>query len=55
MGVRCLSARLPDGPEAARARRAAWLRRCRQGGRFRRFQVCPKDLRVLPGHPEPAV
>src|SRR2546423_9159128 len=22
---------------------------------FRTFQVCPKDLRALPGHPEPAV
>src|SRR5262249_11681802 len=41
--------------ETARTRRAAWRRRCRQGGGFRRFQVCPKDLRELPGHPEPAV
>jgi len=23
--------------------------------RFRTIQVCPKALRVLPGHPEPAV
>ena len=23
--------------------------------RFRTIQVCPKDLRELPGHPEPAV
>ena len=23
--------------------------------RFRTFQVCPKDLRALPVHPEPAV
>src|SRR5262249_28072473 len=45
--------RTPSRPEAARAR--AGPPGSRQGGGFRRFQVCPKDLRVLPGHPEPAV
>src|SRR5215472_19243251 len=29
--------------------------RCDIRGRFRTIQVYPKDLRVLPGHPEPAV
>src|SRR5215467_8458022 len=32
-----------------------WWAACQAAARFRTFQVCPKDLRPLPGHPKAAV